>query len=451
MIHTVGEMLHIDVLRAWIDWLMVLPAGLKLNYNAGRKLGGAVLSIIETWEGVTTFLTPFEPIIVAGIGIFGMGGASLLAALASDVLELATLHLYILYTAFAALHNRQTSLIGALWRLFRGKKRNILRSRVDNNDYDLTQLLLGTLLFTVVFFLFPTTLVYYLFFSSVWMGILITHGILWWLITGLNNIPVGILWRITNIFTIHTKNGIDMLLQNYKNSNIQHWGYSIISKNNTIPLSNPCRSPDAVFISLLGSDAKYTVESTTTNAVVKRYRPGSSDYWYGEDNHKEKGNNSSTSSLPTNTWYILYSHSTSIGTLFISPLREAIQIVSQKYSFGTILRAVIYGERPTASKGVTKTTSTNNNGTGSGSIVKKKEGTSSSNTGTTPTVSTQGSTISTTTTNVPNTNLPTSGYTGTWKDYVQAINILADRWCYGYQESEPEKRQEEQQESKKIR
>lgn len=36
-VHTVGAVLHIDVLRAWVDWLMVLPAGLKLNHFAGKK------------------------------------------------------------------------------------------------------------------------------------------------------------------------------------------------------------------------------------------------------------------------------------------------------------------------------------------------------------------------------------------------------------------------------
>jgi hypothetical protein len=52
-----------------------------------------------------------------------------------------------------------------LWRLFRGKKYNVLRRRVDTCVYDTNQLLLGTLLFTVVVFLFPTTLVYFVFFT----------------------------------------------------------------------------------------------------------------------------------------------------------------------------------------------------------------------------------------------------------------------------------------------
>lgn len=48
-----------------------------------------------------------------------------------------------------------------------GKKRNMLRHRIDSCDYDLDQLLLGTILFTLLTFLFPTIIVYYLTFAAV--------------------------------------------------------------------------------------------------------------------------------------------------------------------------------------------------------------------------------------------------------------------------------------------
>ena len=48
-----------------------------------------------------------------------------------------------------------------------GQKRNVLRHRTDACDYDQDQLLLGTVLFTVLFFLFPTTAAYYILFSMV--------------------------------------------------------------------------------------------------------------------------------------------------------------------------------------------------------------------------------------------------------------------------------------------
>lgn len=54
--------------------------------------------------------------------------------------------------------------ISALWRLFRGKKWNELRSRVDSYSYDNEQLFIGTILFTILLFLLPTVFMYYLVF-----------------------------------------------------------------------------------------------------------------------------------------------------------------------------------------------------------------------------------------------------------------------------------------------
>lgn len=55
----------------------------------------------------------------------------------------------------------------SMWRLFRGRKWNPLRRRVDSASFDAEELFLGTLLFTLTLFLLPTTAVYYAVFSSV--------------------------------------------------------------------------------------------------------------------------------------------------------------------------------------------------------------------------------------------------------------------------------------------
>ncbi|MEQ2157434.1 hypothetical protein GOODEAATRI_001824 [Goodea atripinnis] len=57
--------------------------------------------------------------------------------------------------------------LSSLWRLFRGKKWNVLRQRVDSCSYDLDQLFIGMLLFTILLFLLPTTALYYLVFTLV--------------------------------------------------------------------------------------------------------------------------------------------------------------------------------------------------------------------------------------------------------------------------------------------
>lgn len=48
-----------------------------------------------------------------------------------------------------------------------GKKFNVLRNRVEPASYEVDQLLLGTILFTLTTFLFPTVLAYYLAFAAV--------------------------------------------------------------------------------------------------------------------------------------------------------------------------------------------------------------------------------------------------------------------------------------------
>ena len=62
----------------------------------------------------------------------------------------------------------------SLWRLFRGKKRNVLRGRVDSVEPSIERMVVGTLLLTVLVFLFTTTAVYYATFtlvSSFWLSL----------------------------------------------------------------------------------------------------------------------------------------------------------------------------------------------------------------------------------------------------------------------------------------
>lgn len=55
----------------------------------------------------------------------------------------------------------------SLWRLFIGRKYNPLRDRVDSHQYTHHHLFIGTLGFTVLLFLLPTTFLYYCVFTVV--------------------------------------------------------------------------------------------------------------------------------------------------------------------------------------------------------------------------------------------------------------------------------------------
>lgn len=58
-----------------------------------------------------------------------------------------------------------------------GKRYNVLRKRIDSWSYDVDQLLFGTILFTLVAFLFPTTVTYYALFALVRTILFFSAGI----------------------------------------------------------------------------------------------------------------------------------------------------------------------------------------------------------------------------------------------------------------------------------
>lgn len=111
-------------------------------------------------------------------------------ALFSDLLSILTLHIYSFYLASARIFNWQYTTLLSLFQLFRGKKHNVLRKRIDSCDYDLDQLLLGTILFTLLFFLLPTVVVFYLTFALSRMAIITLKAILDTLLSCLNHFPL---------------------------------------------------------------------------------------------------------------------------------------------------------------------------------------------------------------------------------------------------------------------
>jgi phosphatidylinositol glycan class Q protein len=155
----------IDGLRRMIIWLMGWPGGLKLNTELADFLGDLFLWVIDYWAGCISLLRPHLPILIQVIGLSAFAGATMPISMFLDLVSLLTLHIYSFYIASARIFHWQLTIIISLFHLFRGKKRNVLRNRIDSCDYDLDQLLLGTILFTLQFFLLPTVFVFYLTFA----------------------------------------------------------------------------------------------------------------------------------------------------------------------------------------------------------------------------------------------------------------------------------------------
>lgn len=203
------HLLDNDVLRSWVKWLLEFPAGLKLNLFLGRRLGGVILFIIDAWKGgverLATSLVSDKSnnaifdvsvCMVLVLSCLGLGGVSLLIAAALDILSLLTLHIELLRKVFAFLHRQFLSLLGTLFLLMRGKKRNVLRNRIDSVGFGdsppeaLAHLMLGVILFAITFFLFPTAAVYYSFLTSICLCLAVARSFLLALLTFLNNVPL---------------------------------------------------------------------------------------------------------------------------------------------------------------------------------------------------------------------------------------------------------------------
>ncbi len=136
------------------------------------------------------FLRPHLPILIHIIGCSAFAGATMPISIFSDLVSLLTLHIYAFYVASARIFNWQLTIIVSLFHLFRGKKRNVLRNRIDSCDYDLDQLLLGTILFTLNVFLLPTVFVFYLTFASARVAVIFVKAVLETGLACLNHFPL---------------------------------------------------------------------------------------------------------------------------------------------------------------------------------------------------------------------------------------------------------------------
>ncbi|XP_038211729.1 phosphatidylinositol N-acetylglucosaminyltransferase subunit Q [Zerene cesonia] len=155
----------VNSMYSLLKWLMGAPAGLKLN-NAFNKMLGKYFSYhVELWWlflDVSGERLDFILHIYQYLGYFGL---TFQAAIISDMLCITTFHSYCIYVYAARLFNIQISGLIALLRLFVGRKYNPLRGTIDSCEYTNQELFVGTVAFTILLLLLPTTLMYYIVFT----------------------------------------------------------------------------------------------------------------------------------------------------------------------------------------------------------------------------------------------------------------------------------------------
>ncbi|TFK25828.1 phosphatidylinositol N-acetylglucosaminyltransferase subunit GPI1 [Coprinopsis marcescibilis] len=183
-------LLRVEDTLVWLDsW----PAGLKLNTELSKFYSRMFISIVQLWgDLLLRYMLPHAPMLVLFCGYTSVfGGFTLAIAAIIDIIGFCvTPHLTVCYMLSRLVYSIVKGALVSLWALFRGKRYNVLRKRMDTWDCDVDQLLLGTLLFTLLAFLFPTILAYYFLFASIHICLLWQQAVIETLLAFMNNFPL---------------------------------------------------------------------------------------------------------------------------------------------------------------------------------------------------------------------------------------------------------------------
>jgi phosphatidylinositol N-acetylglucosaminyltransferase subunit Q len=153
---------------------MGLPGGFKPNPNLAEFIGYAILDLIYIWNYMTTAFIQSQTYITHYLAFTGMIGSTIQVALIHDVLFLCSSHIFVLYSAIAWIYNYILMMLRTLINLFSGKKFNVMRNRIDSNNFSIQEFYLGVLIVALIIFLLPTlAMFYFLAFIKVVISVLV--------------------------------------------------------------------------------------------------------------------------------------------------------------------------------------------------------------------------------------------------------------------------------------
>ncbi|XP_049537961.1 uncharacterized protein LOC125952505 [Anopheles darlingi] len=169
----------VDNLLRLLQTLRGNPIGLKLNGSLNEFFFSCFSYQVDLWWMFLIILSPAIQFLFVPLSMLGLLGLSFQAAMLSDLIVLISLHAHCFYIYVAVLYRIEVGGIGSLYRTVLGKKRNVLRDRVEAHDYMNRQLFLATLSFTVLLFLLPTILFYYIVFATLRFAIYcVSYGLM---------------------------------------------------------------------------------------------------------------------------------------------------------------------------------------------------------------------------------------------------------------------------------
>lgn len=197
IVHTIQTFIpqYETLLSDTISWLMNSPAGFKLNNELAEFMGQLIFWVLDLWKNITLKWAQnnVDNILIIIETVTSYCGLALFISISMDLINIFFLNIYGFYIACTRLYSWQLSIVMSLFQLFYGKKYNILRNRVDFNDYEFDQLMLGIILFTILIYLMPTVFIFYLTFAILRLFILFISLFHKYLLILLNHIPIVVL------------------------------------------------------------------------------------------------------------------------------------------------------------------------------------------------------------------------------------------------------------------
>ncbi|KAG1804223.1 N-acetylglucosaminyl transferase component-domain-containing protein [Suillus subaureus] len=177
-------------IRQILLWLDSWPAGLKLNTELSRFYSHSFMGLIALWNRGFQSVIPLIPMLLSALELGSGFGATMALAMVCDLVCVFMTHVQLCYLVSVTVYGHLLRLAASLWNLFRGRRHNVLRNRTDPWDYDVDQLLLGTILFTLVAYLFPTVLVYYILFATMRVSTILVYASLETMLAFMNYFPL---------------------------------------------------------------------------------------------------------------------------------------------------------------------------------------------------------------------------------------------------------------------
>ncbi|CAH2037447.1 unnamed protein product, partial [Iphiclides podalirius] len=152
-----------------VIWLLTsIKRNKKVSMKEGNFILSLVVDIVLGYLILNLLLQDKNDLAMLLMGILeyiGYLGFTFQAAIVADMICIATFHSYCIYVYAARLFNIQISGLIALLRLFVGRKYNPLRGGIDSCEYTNQELFVGTVAFTILLLLLPTTVMYYTVFT----------------------------------------------------------------------------------------------------------------------------------------------------------------------------------------------------------------------------------------------------------------------------------------------